>query len=139
MFSFPNLKKDKERTRIIIFVTDNDVDGTETVSLEEACSLCKQYNVNVYAYCPTVEMNRYTSEEKIASYKKAIENQAGGKFYTGNLEQMTSNIVKEIKETKTSLLKTSPKTYITDHPQVSFITITILFTTLIIIEKRLKL
>ena len=139
MFSFTNLKKDKERTRIIIFVTDNDVDGTETVSLEEACSLCKQYNVNVYAYCPTVEMNRYTSEEKIASYKKAIENQAGGKFYTGNLEQMTSNIVKEIKETKTSLLKTSPKTYITDHPQVSFITITILFTTLIIIEKRLKL
>lgn len=139
MFSFPNLKKDKERTRIIIFVTDNDVEGTETVSLEEACSLCKQYNVNIYAYCPTVEMNQYTSAEKIASYKKAIENQAGGKFYTGNLEQMTSNIVKEIKETKTSLLKTSPKTYITDHPQVSFITITILFTTLIIIEKRLKL
>ena len=139
LFSFPDLKIDKERTRIIIFATDNDVSGTETVSLEDACSLCKQYNVNLYAYCPTVKMNPYTSEEKIQSYKKAVEQNAKGKFYTGNLEKMIYNIVQEIKETKTSLLKTNKKTYVTDHPEIIFISITILFVILIIIEKRVRL
>jgi len=84
-------------------------------------------------------MNEYTSEEKIASYKKAVEQKAGGKFYTGNLDKMTSRIKEEIKETKTSLLKTSKKTYVTDHPEIIFIIIVILFSILIIIEKRIKL
>ena len=44
-------------------------------------------------------MNKYTSKEKIARYKSAVE-KADGKFYTGELDKMTSNIVKEIKETK---------------------------------------
>lgn len=84
-------------------------------------------------------MNVYTSKEKIASYKKAVEQLAGGKFYTGDLDKMSSNIVNEIKETKISLLKTSKKTFITDHPEIFFIAIVILFAILIIIEKRIKI
>ena len=128
-----------ERTRIIIFATDNDVSGTETISLEEACSICKQYNVNLYAYCPTTQMNSFTTEGKIASYKKAVEERAEGKFYTGNLDQMSSSIVNEIKETKTSLLKTSKKTYVTDYPEILLITTVAVFLVLIIIEKRVKI
>ena len=60
IFSFPDLETDTERTRIIIFATDNDVSGQETVTLQDACILCKQYNKNLNAYCPTVEMNMYT-------------------------------------------------------------------------------
>lgn len=139
LFSFPDLKNDKDRTRIIIFATDNDVAGKETVSLTEACTLCKQYDVNLYAYCPSVEMNEYTSTQKIASYKKAVEENAGGKFYTGDLDKMTSNIVKEIKETKTSLLKTSKKTYVKDYPEIFLICTIIIFVILIIVEKRIRL
>ena len=139
IFSFPDLETDKERTRIIIFATDNDVSGQETVTLQDACILCKQYNINLYAYCPTVEMNMYTSNEKIASYKKAVEQNAGGKFYTGDLQKMTTSIVQEIKETKTSLLKTSKKTYVTDHPEIFFISIIVIFFSLIIFEKRIRL
>lgn len=133
------MKNDKDRTRIIIFATDNDLAGTETVTLEEACTLCKQYDINLYAYCPTTEMNPYTSEAKISSYKRAVEQKAGGKFYTGNLNKMTSNIVNEIKETKTSLLKTSKKTYVTDHPEILVISITVLFLILIVFEKKIKI
>ena len=139
LYSFPDIKTNKDRTRIIIFATDNDVSGTETVTLEEACTLCKKYNVNLYAYCPSVEMNVYTSKEKIANYKNAVEKNAEGKFYTGELEKMTSNIVNEIKETKTSLLKSSKKTYVTDHPEVLFIVIVLMFSILIIIEKIIKI
>ena len=139
VFSFPDLKKDTSRTRIIIFATDNDVGGKETISLSDACSLCQKYNINVYAYCPSTEMNIYASKEKISSYKKAVEEMAKGKFYTGNLEQMASNIVNEIKGTKMSLLKTSKKIYITDHPEIFLIAIVIIFSILIIIEKRAKI
>ena len=83
-------------------------------------------------------MNTYTSEQKIASYKKAVEERAKGKFYTGNLKQMASSIVNEIKETKTSLLKTSKKSYVTDYPEIFLITIIAIFLVLIIIEKRAK-
>ena len=139
IFSFPDLKTDKDRTRIIIFATDNDLSGIETVTLEEACGICNQYDINLYAYCPTVKMNPYTSETKIASYKKAVEVHAGGKFYTGDLNKMASSIVQEIKETKTSLLKTSKKTYVIDHPTIFVIGIVILFWISIIMEKRIKL
>ena len=84
-------------------------------------------------------MNMYTSNEKIASYKKAVEQNAGGKFYTGDLQKMTTSIVQEIKETKTSLLKTSKKTYVTDHPEIFFISIIVIFFSLIILEKRIRL
>ena len=139
VFSFPDLKTNKERTRIIIFATDNDVAGTETVTLEEACDICKKYDIKLYAYCPSVEINSYTTNEKIASYKRAVEKNAEGKFYTGDLDKMTTSIINEIKETKTSLLKTSKKTQVTDHPESIFISITILFLVLVIIEKRIKL
>lgn len=137
--SFPDLKENKDRTRIIIFATDNDVSGTEAVTLEEACAYCKQNNINLYAYCPSVDMNSYTSSEKIASYKAAVENIAGGKFYVGSLDKMSSSIVNEIKDTKTSEMNTSVKTIITDHPEVLCVIVTILIVILIILEKRIKL
>jgi len=137
--SFPNIKDEKERTRIIIFATDNDVSGTETVTLEEACAYCKQNKIHLYAYCPSVEMNKYTSKSKIEAYKKAVVEIAGGKFYTGDLENMSSNIVNEIKDTKTSEIMTNKKTIITDHPEVFFIILVVMFSILIIFEKRIKI
>ncbi len=139
IYSFPDIKNDKDRTRIIIFATDNAVAGKEIITLEKACTLCKSYSINLYAYCPTVEMNPFTSKEKIESYRKAVEQNAGGKFYVGNLDLMSSSIVNEIKETKTSMLKGSKKTYVTDHPEIPIACIVIVFLSLIIIEKRVKL
>lgn len=139
IFSFPDIKTNKERTRIIVFVTDNSVAGKETITLNEACKLCKNYNINIYAYCPTKEMNSYVTQESINNYKNAIEINANGKFYTGDLSKATSYITDEIKETKTSKFKTSKKTYITDYPQIPLIGILILFIILIILEKRVKI
>ena len=83
-------------------------------------------------------MNRYTSNDKILSYKNAVEKNADGKFYNGKLETLT-NIVNEIKETKTSLLKSNKKTYIKDHPEAVFIIIVTIFIILVIYEKIIKI
>lgn len=129
------MKTNKERTRIILLSTDNELAGTETVTLSEACELCKEYNINLYAYCA----NPYGSNKMAEPYKQAVEQKANGKYYEGDLDKMTGNIVNEIKDTKTSLLKTSKKTYTIDHPTIPIITIIILFFILIIIEKRIKI
>ncbi len=84
-------------------------------------------------------MNSYTSEAKIEAYKEAVEQRAGGKFYVGKLSENASNMVNEIKETKTTLFNTSKKTYVTDHPEVCFISVVVIFAILKIIEKRIKL
>ena len=39
VYSFPDLKTNSSRTRIIIFATDNDVQGKEIISLEDASTL----------------------------------------------------------------------------------------------------
>lgn len=84
-------------------------------------------------------MNVYTSASKISSYRKAVERKADGKFYTGDIEKMTSSIINEIKETKISPLKGMKKTIVTDHPQFFLISIIIMFEILIIVERRVKL
>ena len=139
IFSFPDLKTDTDRTRIIVFATDNDVAGTQDVTLEEACALCKKYGIYLYAYCPTVDMNQYTSEQKISTYKSAVEDKANGKFYNGNLTKMVKSIFDEIKDTKTSAMKTTKKTYVTDHPKFLFIILVISYSALIIVEKKAKI
>ncbi len=139
IYAFPDVKTNKERTRIIIFATDNSVAGKETITLAEACKLCKQYNINLYAYCPSIEMNEYVTAESLKEYKNAVEGMANGKFYTGNLTKMTSSMINEVESTKKTLLKTSKKTYAIDYPQIPFMCILISFAVLVIIEKRIKI
>ena len=139
IYSFSGVKENNERTRIIIFATDNAVAGTETVSLEDACSLCKKYKINIYAYCPPREMNIYVTEEGKNNYKNAIEKNANGKFYTGDISKMASSIMKEIKETKPSIIKTNGKKYIVDHPEIFIILMTINILILFILEKIIKI
>lgn len=83
-------------------------------------------------------MNAYTSETKIASYKRDVEQHADGKFYTGDLDTNLSKIIDEVKNTKTSMLKTSKKVYVTDHPETILIISLLLFVILIILEKRIR-
>ena len=142
IFSFPDLEDDTERTRIIVFATDYSdagLEGAETISFEDACSLCKKYNINIFAYCPTTTMNFYVTKEGLENYKNAIETRAGGKFYTGNLKESVSSIVDEIKTTKTSLLENVKKTYVVDYPQIPLIIAIITIIILNILEKRIRL
>lgn len=138
IFSFPDIKTNSERTRIIVFATDNYLAGEETITLDEAALLCKKYNINLYAYCPTQDMNPYVTKEYLSGYQNAVS-KADGKFYTGNLKQTTSQILNEIKSTKQTELNTTKKTFITDHPTYFVYALTGLFIILIITEKRIKI
>ena len=84
-------------------------------------------------------MNIYVTEEGKNNYKNAIEKNANGKFYTGDISKMASSIMKEIKETKPSIIKTNGKKYIVDHPEIFIILMTINILILFILEKIIKI
>lgn len=87
--------KDKERTKIMIFSTDNDIQGTPVATLDEAASICKNNGVTVYG----VGTKEMTAENK-ESMKNAVES-TGGQFFmeeeSGTFDQIVSSIEKSSK------------------------------------------
>ncbi len=73
--AFPDIEKDKERVRLVIFSTDNEQDGTPLCSLTEAAQLCKKKNIKVFGIGTS---NIYSVKED--EMKSAITG-AGGKYY----------------------------------------------------------
>ena len=84
-------------------------------------------------------MNMYVTESNTNKYKNAVEENAKGKFYKGEMNNISSNMVNEIKNTKTTALNKTTKTSVTDHPQIFLVLVILLFIILIIIEKRIML
>lgn len=97
MFNFS--RKDKDRTKIVIFATDNDPYGTGFVTLPEAAELCKKNNVVVYGI-GTKEMVSWDMEEMRACMEKT-----GGKFYLEEDSSTFSRIVEDIESQSASLVE----------------------------------
>lgn len=88
-----------ERTRVVIFATDNDLYGTEIFSLQEAAQLCKEKNIIVFGI-GTGEMYNDKKEEM----RQAMLT-TGGKFYLEEEAGTFDNIVNDIETTSKSLVK----------------------------------
>ncbi len=99
VFDFPEAKEgEDERTKLIIFASDNELAGDPIVSLSEAADICVENNVKVYGI-GTKEMQA----EDMREMKKAVE-KTGGNFYLEEEKETISDVVKNIeKETKSVL------------------------------------
>lgn len=95
VYNFQDMEE--ERTRIIIFSTDNDLQGEPIVTLDEAADICKKNHVTVFGV-GTKEM----LEEDMKNMKKAME-KTGGKFYLEEESGTMKQIVKEIEKEEKSL------------------------------------
>ena len=107
--------KDKDRTKIVIFTTDNDVYGTEIFDLPEAAELCRQNNIIVYGI-GTKEMYKKDKKEMQESVELT-----GGKFYLEEEKETFTDIVNDIQSQSSSLVQ--GKTYVvdTEFPRAAFI------------------
>lgn len=97
VYNFSDLEE--ERTRIIIFSTDNDLQGTPLVTLNQAATLCKEKDVTVYGI-GTTEMYDKDKETMEAAMIKT-----GGKFYLQEEAGTVFDIVKNIEKEGKSLVK----------------------------------
>ena len=117
LYDFPDLDTDPERSRIIIFATDNELNGVPIVSVSEAAALCKKHNVKVFAIAPS-----NIADE--ANFKADIES-TGGRYYRADSTSVVKNIVGDIKKEQTS--KTVElKTVLVDCPEILFIILLVL-------------
>lgn len=113
VYSFSDL--DEERTRIIVFSTDNDLQGTPIVTLQEAADICGDNNVVVFGI-GTKEM----ADEDMQDMEKAMI-KTGGKFYLEEDSGTVSQIVSEIEKEGKSLVKGSKEMRTVEIIEIPFI------------------
>lgn len=130
VYDFSDLEE--ERTRIIIFSTDNDLQGTPIVTLDEAADICKDNNVTVYGV-GTKEM----LEADMRSMKAAVE-KTGGKFYLEGESGTFSQIVSEIEKKSKSLVKDEQEIQEVETIELPFILLLFSVSAMIVLTKITK-
>lgn len=131
IYNFSNIQE--ERTRIIIFSTDNDLQGKEIVTLQEAADLARNNNITVFGIGPEA-----IEEDEKEDLKKAVE-KTGGTYYTESFSSTVSNIVSNIEQKGKSLIKGKKEVRKIDKPQIPFIMLMISLFILFILNKKVNL
>lgn len=124
---------DKERTKVIIFSTDNDIQGTPVATLDEAADICVSNKVTVYG----VGTKEMTPENK-TSMKNAVE-KTGGKFYLEEESGSFSEIVSSIEKMSKNLVKVRMVNVETPELLYSFVLMLVLFAGMLGLGRWLKL
>ena len=114
VLNFPDIDKDKERTRIIIFSTDNDLAGKPLLTTAQASAVAKKKGVKVFGVSPETASN-----QDLMEFKQAI-NLNGGKLYTHS-SGTTDDIVRDIERTTKTLLEEKTETKERDVPFIPFL------------------
>lgn len=132
LYSFPDLENNDERSRMIIFTTDNELNGEPYISVEDAAALCKKNDVKVFAIAPEQVADEST-------FKRAIEGTGGG-YYKASSSKAYKQLVEDIKKTETSLAGIQQtETTITDKPEALFIWMLICIGVYLVISRKLSL
>lgn len=130
LYSFPDLETNKERSRMIIFTTDNELNGEPYVTLEEAAGLCKKNDVKVFAIAP-----EEVTDESV--FKRAIEGTGGG-YYKSTSSKAYEQLTEDIKKTGTSVM-TQTETRITDQPELMFAWLLVCMGSYFLISRKVML
>jgi len=130
LFAFPDNSED--RTKIIIFSTDNDPNGEGYVNLKEASEYCKKNQAIVYGI-GTKSMYSKDLEEM----KEAVE-YTGGKFFLEEKASTFHEIVEEIEQKSENLTEGKTIIKFIESPERYFRILILGFTLFVIISVILK-
>lgn len=133
---FDNLKT--ERSRSVIFATDNYLAGSPIVTLEEAGQLTEENTIRIYSINPSDHSyGSFVSKEAEALKKVTLS--TGGDYYKMDDPTAVEKIIQKISEQEATRFKGSPQIVYSDRPEIFLAIVTISFTLMIIIAWRLKL
>lgn len=125
---FTNVEEDPDRSRIIIFSTDNDLQGEEIITLPEAGQLCVDRGITVYGI-GTEQM--YTSDKRMM--RDAVE-MTGGEFYYGEDSRVVGRIVDKIRDHVATLDTVEYEVSEKCTPEIPFIFLVISIACMILLE-----
>lgn len=130
LFNFSDLDENPDRARIIIMSTDNELNGTPHVSIEEATQLCSNHNVKVFGLAP----DHIAEEER---FKKAVLSTGGGYYKTSD-ENAYTQLVEDIKKTDATIIEKT-ETIVHDQPKVLFIVLLVCMGIYFVCSRKVKL
>ena len=128
---FGDVKEDPDRTRIIIFSTDNALAGRPLYQLGDAAEFVKKRNILLYAV-GTSNISKYKAELRDAALT------TGGKYYQqGNSD--ISEVVDDINKTTKTRIELKGNTNYVDMPEIPFIMLFLSIALFIIISRVVRI
>lgn len=91
LYDFPDLEEEPDRARLIVFITDNNLNGVEIVNLEDACEMCAAHNVKVFGLAP----DEVVKERDFANAMYIT----GGDYYNTRDEASMDELLEQVKKT----------------------------------------
>lgn len=125
---------DDERSRSIIFATDNEVNGASIVTLEEAASYAASVGVRVFALNPVQGKDADVSAELAAAAEAT-----GGAAYGLRDTTTVGDIVSEVQKQEATQLKGQARVVWTDSPDLWIVVLMILTLSFVVVLWRVKL
>ena len=124
--------KDKERTKILILTTDNEVNGSQIVNVKEASEYCKENNIKIYA------IGTKTIREKEKQELIDAANTTGGLYFDFK-DLSTDEIARNINNLNKTAIVT--KTYVMskDYPEIIFPYMLIAIGVLFLLDWRVRI
>lgn len=130
--NFDNTETSKDRSRSIIFATDNMLNGAPIVSLEEAIALDVEKNIRVYGINPGSrgEGVGYVSDAAIQEMSKLTQT-TGGATYMMKHPTSAVNIIASIQESEAKKMRGAGMIMKQDAAELVIYTLLVLLTGLI--------
>lgn len=125
---------DDERSRSIIFATDNEVNGASIVTLDEAAAYAKSIGVRVFALNPVQGKDADVSAE----LAKAAET-TGGQAYGLRETTTVGDIVEQVKQQEATALKGQAQVVWTDTPNLWIVVLLVSMLSFIVVLWRVRL
>lgn len=105
---------DPDRSKVIIFSTDNALEGTPLVTTQEACDICTKKGIVVYG------VGTYLMEDDDEDAMKEGVESTGGKYYREDYSGSMKQIVSDIEEMSGSLVSSSKGVREIEKPELFF-------------------
>ena len=125
---------DDERSRSVIFATDNEINGASIVTLEEAAGYAKSKGVRVFALNPVQGKDADVSAELAAAAETT-----GGAAYGLRDTTTVSDIVTEVQEQEATELRGEAQVVWTDNPNLWIVVLSIVLLSFAVVLWRVRL
>jgi hypothetical protein len=125
---------DDERSRSVIFATDNEVNGASIVTLDEAAAYAASQGVRVFALNPVLGKDADVSAELAAAAEST-----GGAAYGLRETTTVGDIVEQVREQDATELRGEAQVVWTDTPNLWIVVMSIALLSFVILLWRVRL
>ncbi len=108
---------EEDRSRSIIFATDNEVNGTPIFTLQEAADRASSREIDLYTFYP----GAYECGPTCAEELREVTEGTGGKMYESSDPEAIPSIIQQIQKSQAQVMGATPTVIRTDHPGPAFV------------------